>query len=218
MTKAARVPPWFPPLSLTAIALLIWLVSFKSSPIVSVLHLSDSPLVPFSVSSQAFLLFMLVRAFFYWPPMVRWAKSMPMPHRVIFALMISSIIAGHFTLDSRTYFPLVAWEIFPGIHEQNPVTCREFVGTTESGKKVRLVVEQLFPSVVQINPLDGFTPDATDHLAETLAKAYNQLHADDHVRQVDLVLMAVNLHPNAGETRAQPSCQLLKRYDFSSGQ
>jgi hypothetical protein len=36
------------------------------------------------------------------------------------------------------------------------------------------------------------------------------------VQQIDLVLQAVELHPPANESRAQPSCELLKRYDISS--
>jgi hypothetical protein len=36
------------------------------------------------------------------------------------------------------------------------------------------------------------------------------------VRRIDLFVMAVQLHPPAGELRAQPSCELLKHYDISS--
>jgi len=126
------------------------------------------------------------------------------------------MIAGHFTLHSRTYFPFVAWEIFPFEDERDPVTCREFIATTTSGKKVRLLVEQLIPSIVQIFPLDSYSPEQTDHLARALAKVYNGLHADDPVQQIDLVLQVVQLHPPANESRTQPSCELLKHYDISS--
>ena len=185
------------------IVLVVWLVSHA---------------VPLTVAGQAYLLIIILLAFRYWPPMIRWVASMPVPHRAVFGLLIGGMILGHYTLNARAYFPYVAWEIFPFVHEDNPVTCREFIATTTGGNKVRLIVEQLFPSIVQINPLDSFSPEMTDHLASALVKAYNQQHTDNPVRQLDLVVMAVNLHPSAGEIRAQPSCQLLKRYDFSSGQ
>jgi len=173
--------------------------------------------VPLAVAGQAYLLLIVLLAFRYWPPMIRWVASMPVPHRAVFGVLIGSMILGHYTLNARAYFPFVAWEIFPFVHEDDPVTCREFIATTESGNKVRLLVEQLFPSIVQINPLDDYSPEATEHLARALAQAYNGHHADDPVRRVDLLVMAVKLHPPAGESRAQPSCELLKRYDISSG-
>jgi hypothetical protein len=101
------------------------------------------------------------------------------------------------------------------------VTCRQFLATTASGKKVRLLAEQLFPSIVQIDEMENlddpryFPPDTTDRLALALAKAYNDRHADDPVRQVDLVVLAVQLHPPATESRALPSCELLKHYEIS---
>jgi hypothetical protein len=196
---------WLPPLSLVVIALLIGLVSFAR------------PLVPFAITGQLFLLLIGLRAFCTWPPMVRWMTSMPFPHRAVFALMIGSMILGHYTLNGRAYFPFVAWEIFPFAREEDPVTCREFIATTASGHKVRLLVEQVFPSIVQIAPLDSYSPEATDHLVRALARVYNQHHAGDPVQRVDLVVMAVKLHPPAGESRTQPSCELLKRYNISSG-
>ena len=207
MISAASPPPRPNPLIMIAVmgvylALFVWALSSN---------------IPTSVSGQAFFLILGLLAFRSWPPMVRWMTSMPVPHRAVFALMIAGIIVGHYTLHARTFYPFVAWEIFPAVTEENPVTCREFIATTDNGNKVRLLVEQLFPSIVQINPLDSFSPEMTDHLASALVKAYNQQHTDNPVRQLDLVVMAVNLHPSAGEIRAQPSCQLLKRYDFSSG-
>jgi hypothetical protein len=49
-----------------------------------------------------------------------------------------------------------------------------------------------------------------------LAKVYNEHHASDPVQQIDLILQVVQLHPPANESRTQPSCELLKRYDISS--
>lgn len=211
MTTPARAPLWLPPLSLVVVALLTGLFSFTPPS----LRLS-----PFAITGQALLLILVLRAFCSWPPMIRWATSMPIPHRVVFGLVLGGMILGHYTLNSRAYFPYVAWEIFPFVNERDPVTCPEFIATTASGQKVRLLIEQLFPSIVQIYSLDDpnrFPPEKLDHLARTLAKAYNEQHAADPVRQVDLVLMAVHLHPPANESRAEPSCQLLQRYDISSG-
>ena len=183
------------------IVLVVWLVSHA---------------VPLTVAGQAYLLIIILLAFRYWPPMIRWVASMPVPHRAVFGLLIGGMILGHYTLNARAYFPYVAWEIFPFVHEDNPVTCREFIATTADGGKVRLLAEQLFPSIVQINPLDSYSPEATEHLARALAKVYNEHHADDPVQQIDLFVMAVKLHPPASESRAQPSCELLKHYDISS--
>jgi hypothetical protein len=203
MTK--RAPFWLPPISFTAIVLLIWLITFFYH------------LLPLAITGQLALLLFLLRALCYWPPMIRWVASMPVVHRAVFGVLIGGMILGHYTLNGRTYFPFVVWEIFPFAHEGNPVTCREFIATTANGHKVRLLVEQLFPSIVQIDPLDSYSPETTEHLARALARAYNDHHAGDPVRRVELMLMAVQLHPPAGESRAQPSCELLKRYDISSG-
>jgi len=180
--------------------------------------------VPLRLAGQAYMLIVILLAFRYWPPMIRWVKSMPVAHRVVFAVLIGSMTAGHYTLNGRTYFPYVTWEIFPFVNERDPVTCREFIATTNSGHKVRLLVEQLFPSVVQVDSVElmddpqYYPPGTTEHLARALAKVYNELHADDPVWRVDLMLLAVQLHPPASESRATPSCELLQRYDISSGQ
>jgi hypothetical protein len=207
MSTPARAPSRVHPAIVVAIialciALIVWLVSYA---------------VPLKLAGQAYLLIVILLAFRYWPPMVRWVASMPVTHRVVFGILIGSMILGHYTLNGRTYFPFVVWEIFPFVHEDDPVTCREFIATTGSGNKVRLLVEQLFPSIVQVNPLDGYSPEATERLVRALAKVYNEHHAGDPVQQVDLFVMAIKLHPPAGESRAQPSCELLKHYDISSG-
>jgi hypothetical protein len=207
MNTSARTPLRLHPAIVFTIiaiclALILWMVSFA---------------VPLRLAGQAYLLLIILLAFRYWPPMVRWVASMPVPHRVIFGVLIGSMILGHYTLNARAYFPYVAWEIFPFAREDDPVTCREFIATTASGAKVRLLVEQLFPSIVQINPLEGYSPEATEHLARALSKAYNEHHTGDPVQRVDLFLMAVKLHPSVDESRAQPSCELLKHYDISSG-
>lgn len=204
---------WLPPLSLVIIVFCIWLISFTPS------WIGPGPLIPFQVTGQALLLFILLRAFCYWLPMVRWVKAMPAFHRGVFLLLIGAMILGHYSLDSRRFYPYVPWFIFPSVREDDPVTCREFIATTSSGKKVRLIVEQLFPSIVQVYPLDDpqhFSDAQLEELAYTLAGAYNRLHSDDPVHRVDLVVMALKLHPPASESRAQPSCLLLKRYEISS--
>jgi hypothetical protein len=212
MTTPARVPAWFPPLSLIAIALMIFLGSFVWK------------FVPLAVSGQAFLIILILRAFATWPPMVRLVTSMPIAHRVVGGVLIGAMIAGHYTFDGRTYFPYVTWEIFPNYTQADPVTCDEFIATTASGQKVRLLAEQLFPSIVQtvridqLGDLKWFPPGTTEHFARALAKVYNEQHPDDPVWRVDLMRLAVQLHPPPSESRALPSCELLKRYDISSGQ
>lgn len=164
---------------------------------------------------QIYLLIIVLLGFRYWPPMIGWIKRMPIPHRIVFALLIGGIIAGHFTLNTRKYFPFMAWEIFPFVREEDSVICRELIATTASGKNVRLLVEQLVPSIVQFNlPQD---PVATEHLVHALARIYNQHHADDPIQQVELMAMAVKLHPPGNELRTEPSCEFLQRYDISSG-
>ena len=112
--------------------------------------------IPLKLAGQAYLLIAILLAFRYWPPMIRWIKSMPVVHRVVFGMLIGAMILGHYTLNGRTYYPYVTWEIFPFVNETNPVTCREFIATTASGKKVRLLVEQLFPSIIQIGRVEDF--------------------------------------------------------------
>ena len=211
--EAPRTPLWLPPLSLVVIAVSVWVIS-----------LSPWRIEPFRVTGQALLLIIVLRAFCYWPPMVRWVGSMPIPHRAMLAFILGGMVLGHYTLNGRVYFPYVSWFIFPSVREVDPVTCREFIATTDDGTKVRLIAEQLFPSIVQIDPvfaLDDprwYPPGTTEKLARTLAKTYNEHHPDNPVWRVDLMELAVQLHPPPGEMRTQPSCELLKRYDISSGQ
>jgi hypothetical protein len=146
---------------------------------------------------------------------------MPIAHRLVFGLLLGGMVLGHYSLNGRSYFPFVVWEIFPSAHEVDPIKCREFIATTASGQKVRLLAEQQFPSIVQIDPVDAldnpqlYPPGTTDQLAQALAWMYNAHHASDPVRSVALMEMAVKLHPPANESRDQPSCQLLKQYDVS---
>jgi len=179
-----------------------------------------SQVVPFAVAGQAYLLLAVLLGFRYWPPVIRWVAGMPGAHRIVFGLLVGGMIIGHFTLDSRKYFPFVAWAIFPVAREEDPVTARELIGVTASGRSVRLLAEQLVPSIVQIDSLNNaqrFPPATLEHLVHALAKLYNRHHADDPVRQVDLMVMAVKLHTSPHESRNAPSCELLKRYDISSG-
>jgi len=214
MTAPARTPSRVQPVLAFAIiaiciAAIMYMVSFA---------------IPLKLAGQAYLILIILLAYRYWPPMIRLVKSMPVPHRVVFGILIGGMIMGHYTLNGRTYFPFVVWEIFPFVHENDPVTCREFIATTDDGTKVRLIAEQLFPSIVQIDPvfaLDDprwYPPGTTEKLARTLAKTYNEHHPDNPVWRVDLMELAVQLHPPPGEMRTQPSCELLKRYDISSGQ
>ena len=187
------------------LALLIWLVSF-----------SPWKVVPITLAAQAYLTIAILLAFRYWPPMIRFVRDMTLPHRVVFGVLLGAMILGHYTLNGRTYFPFVVWEIFPFMREENPVRCEEFIATTASGAKVRLLAEQLIPSIVQLNPLGSLPPETTEHLAFALAKIYNEHHPDNPARQIDLMVMAVQLHPPANESRNQPSCELLKTFDVSS--
>jgi hypothetical protein len=199
-----RASAWLPPLSLVAIALLVSLLSFAYR------------IVPLAVTGQLALLLMLVRGFALWPPMARLFAGMPTAHRLVFALLLGAMVLGHYTLNGRTYFPFVAWEIFSFVREEDPVTCREFIATTARGAQVRLLAEQLFPSIVQIDPVDSFPPDKTEHLARAMAREYNVLHPADPVRRVELMRMAVPLRLPPGVTMATPPCEFLKRYDISS--
>jgi hypothetical protein len=200
-------PRWKPPAALVAAVICLCLALIIER---------ISHLVPLAVAGQAYLLLIILLGFRYWPPMARWVARMPAAHRIVFALLIGSMIAGHFSLQTRTYFPYVSWEIFPFVREDNPVTCREFQATTVAGKQVRLLVEQLFPSIVQFDPPRDNDGPAMGHLVQALARAYNRGHADDPVQRIDLVLLGVKLHPSASESRDPPSCELLKSYDISS--
>jgi len=212
MSPPARRPSWRPPLSLVAI---LPLIAFLCFPI-----FSPYPLVPVTVAAQGLLVIIVLRGFCYAPQITRWTAVMPVPHRVVLGLLIGAMVLGHFTFDKRSYFPFVAWEIFPVVRENDPVVCPELIATTAGGKKVRLLVEQLFPSIVQIDSLDNpaiYPPDRLEKLVRATAGMYNRLHPDDQVRYVDLMVMAVRLHPPPNELRTLPSCELSKRYEISSG-
>lgn len=210
MTKAARTPlrlhPAIPIAIICAgLALFVYTISF---------------IIPFALTGQAYAVIAMLLGFRYWPPMARWVIRMPVAHRVVFGLLIAAMIFGHLTVRSRAYYPFITWCIFPVVREDDPVTCRELIATTASGRKVRLLVEQLFPSIVQIYSLEDSRydpPSIMEDLVRAMAKVYNEHHANDPVRHVDLMVMAVKLHPPANESRAYPSCEFLKRYDISSG-
>ncbi len=165
MNQAARPPLRLPPaIPIAVIALCVGYLVYAFFPI-------------FKLAGQWFAVIAVILAFRYWPPMFRWVKSMPAPHRAFFALILAAMVLGHLTVRDRTWYPFIPWAIFPTIREEDPVKCPEFIATTASGQKVRLIVEQLFPSIVQINPLGDpayFAPAAYDHLASVLAKAYDQ--------------------------------------------
>ncbi len=185
------------------LALDVWLLSF-----------SPRAPVPLRLAGQVYLLIALLLAFRYWPPMIRWFTAMPVIHRTVFLTLIGAMAMGHYTLNRTTFYPYITWEIFPLVNEENPVAVPEFVGTTASGRKVRLLVEQLFPSIIQFYPPNE--PDKLEHLVAAMARVYNRQHAGDPVQYVDLMMMAVELHPPADQTRTAPTCKLLNRYDVSS--
>lgn len=164
---------------------------------------------------EIFALTALLIAFRATPSVAHWLAGLPLIHRAIFYLLLAAVVAGHFTSNTRTYYPFVAWDIFAATSNQETVFDRELLGTTAHGKSVRLLVEQLFPSIVQFD-LPKNDPAKMDLLVAALAKAYNAQHGDDPVREVDLMLMAVKLHPKSGQSHNQPSCELLQRYDVSS--
>ena len=164
-----------------------------------------------ALAGQIFLLGIIFLLFRYAPPFVTWLKHLPWAHRVIFGGVLATVLAGHFTLDNRRYFPFVTWEIFPKVREENPVTCRELMAETSHGKKVRLLAEQLYPSIVQFNlPGEDDSP-AMGHLVRVLAHRYALLHPGETLQRVDLVRISVPLRPSS----AQLSCEFLKRFDIS---
>ncbi len=209
-----RAPWWFPPISFVGIGVGVYLVSFFHFP-------QRTPLLPFGVTVQLALFLMMARVLWKWPPFAQWIKTMPWAHRIAFGVLVGGMVLGHYTFNGRTYFPFVVWEIFPHAEDNSDVVkAQQFLGKTASGQKVRLLAEQLFPSIIQIDRVEALDADygagTTDDLALSLAKMYNAHHPADPVREVDLVEVAVNLHPPAGESRTEPSCELLKTYDVSS--
>ncbi len=203
----ATHPRWKPPVALVVAVIAVCL---------AVVIERISHIIPLFVAGQAYLLIIIFFGFRYWPPLGRWMGRMPVPHRVIFGVLLAGMVIGHFTLDGRKYFPYVSWAIFSSLREEDPITCREFMATTASGKTVRLLAEQLLPSIVQFNPPGDNDGRPMTHLVESLARIYNRLHPGDPVQSVDLVQLAVKLHPAASESRHLPSCELLKHYDISS--
>jgi hypothetical protein len=173
-------------------------------------------IVPLAVAGQIYLLIIIALGFRYWPPLAHWVAGMPVPHRLVYLLLIGGMIVGHLSLQNRKYFPFVSWKIFTFATESDPISCREFIATTSSGKTVRLLIEQIFPSIVQFDPPKDNDAPAMSHLVHALARVYNQHHAGDPVRRIDLVVYAVKLHPSESEMRDRPSCELLRRYDTSS--
>ena len=192
-----RAPWWFPPISFVGIGVGVYLVSFFHLPPYK------TALLPFAITGQLALLLVLLRTIWKWPPFMQWLVGMPLAHRIVFGVLIGGMILGHYTLNGRTYFPFVVWEIFPHAEGNSEVVkAQQFYGKTASGAKVRLLAEQLFPSIIQIDrveTLDGaYGAGTTDDLALALATMYNAQHPNDPVREVDLMEAAVNLHPAGG--------------------
>lgn len=165
---------------------------------------------------EAYVLAAIFVAFRAASPVARWLSGLPVIHQVVFYALLAAVVVGHFTSNKRSYFPFVAWDIFSAVSPQDTVTCSELIGTTADGKSVRLLAEQLFPSIIQFDFPPQNEPDKMARLVTALAKAYNTHHAADPVREVDLMLMAVKLHPPPGQSNSQPSCEFLQRYDISS--
>lgn len=150
------------------------------------------------------------------PPISRWLAATPVAHRSILYLLLALVVAGHFTLQQKKYYPFVVWDIFSAVNEQQTVFCRELIGKTASDKQVRLLVEQLYPSIIQFDLPSDKEPEKMALLVAAMAKTYNAQHPSDPLREVDLMLMAVKVHHPLEETRPQPSCELLQRFDLSS--
>jgi hypothetical protein len=148
------------------------------------------------------------------PPIARYLAGTPAAYRSIIYVMILAVVAGHFTLQQKRYYPFVVWDIFCAVNEQETVFCRELIGTTASQKKVRLLVEQLYPSIIQFDLPPRDQPGKLDLLVSAMARTYNAQHPADPLREIDLMLVAVKLHPPPGQTR-QPSCEFLQRFDLS---
>jgi hypothetical protein len=209
-----RAPWWFPPISYVGLAAGVYVVSFFHLPP------HKTALLPFAITGQVVLLLVMVRVLWKWPPFAAWLAGMPWVHRIVFGVLMLGMFWGHYTFNGRTYFPFVVWEIFPHAEGNiDVVTAQQFYGKTASGKKVRLLVEREFPSIIQIDRIEtldsAYGPGTTDDLALALAKMYNANHPGDPVRAVDLVEASVNLHPPIGESRNEPSWKLLKSYDVS---
>ncbi len=165
---------------------------------------------------QVYAVVVLLLALRAAPPIARYLAGTSGAYRAVSYVLILGVVAGHFTLQKRTFYPFVVWDIFCAVSEQETVFCRELIGTTASQKKVRLLVEQLYPSIIQFDLPPHDEPQRLDLLVAAMAKTYNSLHPADPLREVDLMLMAVKLHPPAGESR-QPSCEFLQRFDLSPG-
>jgi hypothetical protein len=201
MEKEEAAPSWLPPLSLAAIAvmtIILWVTDPRSIGYIG----------------QAALLAVIARAFIYWPTTRRWMATLPTPHRVVLAVLLLAMVIGHLTLQASRYFPFVAWEIFPLVREEDPVTCREFIATTADGQTKRLLVEQLFPSIVQFNPPADNNSPAMAKLVDAMARVYDKHHAAAPVQRIDLVRVSIPLHPAAGQPF--PSCELIKSFPISS--
>jgi hypothetical protein len=170
------------------------------------------------VVGQVYALAAIVIAFSGWTPLRRLVVGMPVPHRAVFFVLVAAMILGHFTFlaGPRRFFPFIPWEIFPFAVHVDPVEAHAFVGTTAQGRQVRLIPEQLFPSITQFDLPNAGQAALNEPLARALAAAYNQRHAADPVQQVDLFLLSQPLHAPADQPRAAPSCELLEHYDVSS--
>lgn len=211
MSTHARTP-WRPHPALAGAIIVV-----LAGAIVWTLSFSPWRVVPFALTGQSYATIAMLLGFRYWPPMFRLVASMPVAHRVVFGALIGGMILGHYSLNGRSHYPFIVWGIFPRAEEsRGMVSANEFIATTANGTRVRLIAEQLFPSLVQIDRVETMTPELTEKLARVLAKKYNEFHPDNPVRQVDLMNMIVQLHPPANESRAEPSCELLKHYNVSS--
>lgn len=169
------------------------------------------------IAGQWFVVIGVVLAFRYWPPMFTWVRGMPGVHRTVFSVLLAAMILGHLTLRHAEWYPFEDWKIFPMAEHagDRTVHAREFIATTQSGREIRLITEQLFPSIIQIRRLDDFPPELASRLAQSLAREYNRRHPADPVREVKLVAVSIPLHPDAGAP-FPPPWQLLQSYDVSS--
>jgi hypothetical protein len=147
--------------------------------------------VPLIKIRICFCLFSLLVFFLSVSSIRQFLSGMSWTHRLVVVALLGGIIWGHF--DRRNdYFPFVTWQLFSDARQDDPVVEDEFIGTTRDGKSVRLLVEQLFPSVTWFQiPTDSVV---RSHLARVLAERFNSSHADP-VERIDLVRASAKLRP-----------------------
>ncbi len=152
------------------------------------------------------------------PPVFRLIKQMSPAHLVVMILCVGSFLVGHLWISSRATFPIMSWYIFTGPNDFDEVRCREMFGVFKDGKEKRLLVEQIFPSIVQFNlpidSVDGKRSPSMPRIIFAIGAEYNRLHPDNPVIRVDLRELVVPVRPSSPEQK--PSWTSLESYTISS--